>query len=471
MFADPLEARAHASAPARRRITRRDVLMTAGYAAIVLLLAAMGARNSGFLESWDGWPLWTSVLLLLVASASLLWRRRLPLLPLVVAGPLALAEVIVGGQVAAYMLLFEAFFEPIMHGSMRLARRTTGIAIGLAVSALLVAAGLGASGPMLLVVVLIATLMVSTPLLWGWEVRHHRDARVSAETLAAVEHELAATRAAHAVETERRTIAHDLHDVIAGHLSAVSLHTNLAASLEQPEARDRSLLTARDSAHAALRDLRSMIGVLSTEHSAELPSVTLDWPSLTARLHGRDPDASVSIAPEVEDPSRVEPSVQAALLRIAAEASTNAVRHGLAPITLAVRVEDELVTFELTNRRAESTVPGSGVGRGAIAHRATAVGGSATSGPAPDDGPDAGSWRVLALLPTRAVGSERPPEPDASRGLEPRAAGSSPSSLSSPAPLSDIPTRDGFARDRTGRDRTGRDAATTSPSTNQEVTP
>ncbi|MGO1391651.1 sensor histidine kinase, partial [Brachybacterium alimentarium] len=337
MFADPLEAPAHASAPARPRITRRDVLMAAGYAAIVLLLAAMGARNSGFLESWDGWPLWTSVLLLLVASASLLWRRRLPLLPLVVAGPLALAEVIVGGQVAAYMLLFEAFFEPIMHGSMRLARRTTGIAIGLAVSALLVAAGLGASGPMLLVVVLIATLMVSTPLLWGWEVRHHRDARVSAETLAAVEHELAATRAAHAVETERRTIAHDLHDVIAGHLSAVSLHTNLAASLEQPEARDRSLLTARDSAHAALRDLRSMIGVLSTEHSAELPSVTLDWPSLTARLHGRDPDASVSIAPEVEDPSRVEPSVQAALLRIAAEASTNAVRHGLAPITLAVR--------------------------------------------------------------------------------------------------------------------------------------
>ena len=99
------------------------------------------------------------------------------------------------------------------------------------------------------------------------------------------------------------------------------------------------------------------------------------------------------------------------------------------------------------------------------------MGGSATSGPAPGDGPDAGRWRVLAHLPARAVGSESPPEPDGSRGLEPRAAGSSPSSLSSPAPLSDLPTRDGFARDRTGRDRTGRDAATTSHSTNQEVTP
>ena len=65
---------------------------------------------------------------------------------------------------------------------------------------------------------LVASLVVSTPLLWGWEVRHHRDARVTAETLAEMEHELAATRAAHAVETERRKIAHDLHDVIAGHL-------------------------------------------------------------------------------------------------------------------------------------------------------------------------------------------------------------------------------------------------------------
>ncbi|MGO2825350.1 histidine kinase [Brachybacterium sp. JB7] len=463
MFADPPEAPASDAVPARPRVARKDVLMAAGYAAAVLLLAATGARNSGFVEGWEGWPRWFSVLILLVACTSLVWRRRLPVLPLVVAGPLAAAEVIVGGQISAYLLLFEALFEPIMHGSKRLARFTTGTAISLAVLALLIAVGLGASGPILLVVVLVASLVVSTPLLWGWEVRHHRDARVTAESLTEMEHELAATRAAHAVETERRKIAHDLHDVIAGHLSAVSLHTNLAASLEQPEARDSSLATARDSAHAALRDLRSMIGVLSTEHSATLPSVTLDWPSLTARLHGRDPDASVSIAPAVEDPSRVEPSVQAALLRIAAEASTNAVRHGLAPITLAVRVESagnettaegveglaaEMVTFELTNRRAQSSVPGTGVGRGAIAYRAAAVGGSATSGPAPADGPDAGSWRVLAHLPSCATGRECPTELDAEGG--PGA---------------------GAGTDASARDASRRDAATTSPSTNQEVTP
>ena len=214
-------------------------------------------------------------------------------------------------------------------------------------------------------IAVIATLVVMTPLLWGWEVRHHRGARQAAEHLAGLEHELATTRAAHAVETERRSIAHDLHDVIAGHLSAVSLHTSLASSLEDPAARDRSLHTARDCAHAALRDLRSMIGVLSSEQAGALPEVTLDWSSLAARLRDRDPAAQVRIDPAVTDPARVEPSVQAALLRIGAEAVTNAVRHGRAPISLDVEVAGGEARLELRNRRTDSSEAGGGVGRGA----------------------------------------------------------------------------------------------------------
>ncbi|MDN5688929.1 MAG: histidine kinase, partial [Brachybacterium sp.] len=390
----------------RLAIDRRDAMAAAGYAVVVALLAVSGATNSGFLGEDLRWSAAVSVTLLLVACVSLLWRRSLPVLVLVVVGTLSAAEIVVGGQISAYFLLFEALFTPVMHGSRRLARITTGVAVGSAVLAILVAVALGASGPLLLVVLLVATLVVSTPLLWGWEVRHHRGARLAAESLADVEHELAATRAAHAVETERRTIAHDLHDVIAGHLSAVSLHTNLAASLEDEAARDHSLTTARESAHAALRDLRSMIGVLSTEESGTLPAVTLDWPSLSARLRGRDEEARIRIDPEATDPARVEPSVQAALLRIAAEASTNAVRHGQAPISLTVQVSDDAVSLDLRNGRTARALPSSGVGRGAIAHRATAVGGSATSGPAPEDYPEPGTWRVLAHLPARARSAE-----------------------------------------------------------------
>lgn len=395
MSADPF------GTPERPRLTRHDALAAAGYAGAVVLLAATGASNSGFVGGALRWPTWVSVVMLLIACVSLLWRRSRPGITLLVAGPLAIAEIVVGGQISAYLLLFEAIFDPVLHGTKRLAHLTTALAIGLGVVSVLAALVLGAPGPIVLVVLLVAALVLSTPLLWGWEVRHHRDARLGAESLADLEHELAAARATQAVETERLTIAHDLHDVIAGHLSAVSLHTNLAASLEQPEARDRSLVTARESAHAALRDLRSMIGVLSTAESGTQPTVTLDWPSLTTRLRGRDPQARVQIDPAVTDPSRVEPSVQAALLRIAAEASTNAVRHGLAPISLRIDVGADEVTLELRNRRAERSVPGTGVGRGALAYRATAVGGSATSGPGP--GAEADIWRVLAQLPARPL--------------------------------------------------------------------
>lgn len=386
-------------------IGARDLLIAVAYAVIVLLLAVSGAANSGFLSPGRGWPVGVSVALMLVACASLLWRRRRPAVTLVIAGPLSVAEILVGGQISAYLLLFEALFDPVMHGSRALAVRTTWAASLLGAAGMLALLFSGLPGPAVFVLAMIALLLVTTPLLWGWEVRHHRDARQAAEQLAGLEHELAATRAAHAVEAERRSIAHDLHDVIAGHLSAVSLHTNLASSLEDPAARDRSLATARDSAHAALRDLRSMIGMLSTTEGAALPEVTLDWPSLTARLHGRDPEAQVSIDPAVDDPALVEPAVQAALLRIGAEAVTNAVHHGKAPISLDIRVESGTVVLELRNRRSEASMPGTGVGRGTLSHRAAAVGGRASSEPVAADAPGTGpaSWRVLARLPVQAA--------------------------------------------------------------------
>ncbi len=389
-------------------LERRDALVPAGYAALALVLAFSGLRNSGLLADGRAWPLWVSVTLMLIGCVSLIWRRRRPAITLAVAGPLGLAEIIAGGQIFAYVLLFEAVFEPVMHGSRRLAQLTTRLAIGLTPVGMLAALLAGMPVQVIFLIAVIAALTVMTPLLWGWEVRHHRGARQAAEHLAGLEHELARTRAAHAVETERRSIAHDLHDVIAGHLSAVSLHTTLASSLEDPQARDRSLHTARDSAHAALRDLRSMIGVLSTEQPGALPEVTLDWPSLSTRLRDRDPQAQVRIDPAVTDPALVEPSVQAALLRIGAEAVTNAVRHGRAPIRLSVELRDEEVHLELVNRCAAAPAPAGGtehggVGRGAISHRATAVGGAAHSGPMPP--PAQEDWQVLARLPTHTAAS------------------------------------------------------------------
>jgi len=386
------------SSSQRPRIGRRDVWAALGYAALVLLLASSGLTNNGMLYQLISWPPAVSIAVLLVASLGTVFRRRAPVVTLLVTGTLSLAELLLGGQIAAYILLVDAFFVPVLHGSRRLARATTAVAVSLTVLALVLTATLTASPENVMLVLMVASLVLAVPLMWGWEVRHHRDARRTAETLAAAEHELASARSARAVEQERRRIAHDLHDVIAGHLSAVTLHTGLAASLEEQEARDRSLSTARESARAALRDLQSMIGVLSTEDGGQLPVATLDWDSLTQRLRGRDPGARVEVAEAATDPAQVEPSTQAALLRIASEAVTNAVRHGAAPISLVVEVTEGEVSLVLENRRAEADRPGTGLGRGAIEHGAQAVGGQAGSGAI-----DADRWRVRARLPARPL--------------------------------------------------------------------
>lgn len=75
---------------------------------------------------------------------------------------------------------------------------------------------------------------------------------------------------------------------------------------------------------------------------------------------------------------------------------TKAVRHGEAPIRLRVHTRDEAVLLDLENRRAAGAVPGTGLGRAAIADRAEAVAGTAVSAPA--DG-DPGTWRVSARVP------------------------------------------------------------------------
>src|SRR5699024_8381450 len=137
---------------------------------------------------------------------------------------------------------------------------------------------------------------------------------------------------------------------------------------------------------------------------------TLDWPSLTARLRGRDPQAQVDIEPAVTDTARVEPAVQAAALRIAADTVNNAVRHGEAPLSLQVRVRADEVDLSLVNSRSHATAPREGLGRGAIAHRAAAVGGSATSAPA--EGAEATTWQVRAHLPLRTDTSDARDHPD-----------------------------------------------------------
>lgn len=395
--------------PAPPRIAARDAAVAGGYALMVVALAVVAIPAAGLAVPR---PLWTppvSLVLLLGAVLGTLWRRRAPQITLAVTGVLSCIELAGAGQVAAYILLFDAIWAPIVHGRDRTARAATALALGAAAGVLLAATawtgeGLDPVQAITIAIAIIATV-IATPLMWGWEVRHHRQAQAGAEALVRAEQALAIERAGRAVDTERRRIAQDLHDMVAGHLGAVVLHSSLATTLPDPAAREASLGTASDAATAALRDLRATIAVLTGDDDggagdpAPVAETTLSWSDLGARLRtADDPEPAVSIDPRVEDPAIVDPALRAALLRIASEAVTNALRHGGPPRTLTVGVEEadgaDVAVLTCRNTLGPGATTGRGHGRDAIADRARAVGGQAGSGPS---GPRA--WCVRARLP------------------------------------------------------------------------
>ena len=392
---------------AETSIPARDIGVAVLYTAAVLAATVFPLGSTGLLGHGHAWPPAVSTALLLIAAAATVLRRRAPAVTLAVTGALSTIEFFGAGQLAAYFLVFEALWAPIVHGSRRTARMSTGAGAVLAIALLGAVLSWRPDASHLVLALLLIVVVVLTPLMWGWEVRHHREARRTAEDLAAAQAQLARERtllaeerAVRAVDEERRRIAQDLHDVVAGHLSAVSLHASLAGSLPDEAARSDSLTAARSSAAAALRDLRSVIAVLtSTEDADAEPATTLSWEDLAARLRAGEPaDAAravtgtrIRIDPRVDDPSVVDPAVLAALLRIGSEAVTNALRHGQAPRTLTVELAPQTRQVVLTCMNAVDPEQrtGSGLGRAAIADRARAVGGTATSGLVSGPGPAA----------------------------------------------------------------------------------
>lgn len=390
-------------------VTARDVRTAGIYALVVLVLYVAGVGDQPLLAGLTGgtplWPGPVSLVLMLVAAALTLLRTSRPEVLLTVGVPLALAELLLGSQMSAYILLAEFLWVPVARGSARLARAATwtGVVVGAGFGTLFfLAVGASSDVPWTTAAVLAAmvvALVVATPLAWAREVRQHRIAQEAAEALATAEHELAGERAAREIEADRLRIAQDLHDVVAGHLTAVTLHTSLAGDLADPDARDRSLETARTSAEAALRDLRAVIGVLSRPTGGDADSVTrqptLSWDILRRRL---GEDATVSIDPAVGDPDTVSADARTVLLHIGAEAVTNAVRHGDAPRELRVGVTGGDVTLTCRNRTAGSTeltsTTRSTLGLQTMDTRARTVGGTLTAGP-----DTTGTWTVTATVP------------------------------------------------------------------------
>ncbi|MEV6423475.1 histidine kinase [Streptomyces sp. NPDC051662] len=225
------------------------------------------------------------------------------------------------------------------------------------------------------------------------------------------EQEVAAQQSVTAVERDRRTlleerttIARELHDVVAHHMSVVAIQAEAAPyRVENPPPElEQAFVTIRENAVAALTELRRVLGVVRAEdyEAPDAPQPTLaDLDGLLGNVR----DAGLTVEKTITGSVRSLPQgVELSAYRIVQEALSNALRH--APGSTA-RVEISYVLgglgLRIVNTPPRGPVkpsPGSGHGITGMRERVTMLNGEMTADLLED-----GGYEVAAFIPVAAV--------------------------------------------------------------------
>ena len=202
---------------------------------------------------------------------------------------------------------------------------------------------------------------------------------------------------------ERESLARELHDTVAHHVSAIAIQAQagLALSAGVEGAAVDALHVIEDEASRTLDEMRAMVGALRRGDEADFspqPGVA-DIEGLVASAGG-DLDIAVRFAGDLD---ALRPAVDAAVYRLAQESLTNVARHarGATSVQVDVVATEHHVRLSVTDDgRGASADPDAGYGLVGMRERALLLGGSLDAGPARD-----GGWSVVAVLPRDGSGA------------------------------------------------------------------
>ncbi|QKW28589.1 sensor histidine kinase [Streptomyces seoulensis] len=269
-------------------------------------------------------------------------------------------------------------------------------------------------------------VMYAVAVLVGAALRGRREARAELgrqTTLTAEE------RARRTLLEERNRIARELHDVVAHHMSVISIQAQVAAHLvrDPSEELTENLAGIRGNALEALAELRRVLGVL---RSAD-PDDPHGLGELGAGAAPRTPQptlgrldalventraAGLAVTLDVRDvrdgPRPYPPGVELSAYRIVQEALSNALRHapGSTVRVALAHGADGLELSVVNSPPLHPASPSPGVGHGLLGmrERAAMLGGHVVAA-----GTEAGGFAVSAFLPRDGAAPAGPAAPTA----------------------------------------------------------
>jgi signal transduction histidine kinase len=193
-----------------------------------------------------------------------------------------------------------------------------------------------------------------------------RARRQSAIEQAAVAEQVRYLSARDVVARERASIARELHDVVAHHVSMIAVRAATApyAITGLPEPGEAAFAEIADEARAALTELRVVLGVLRSpdgkSDSAPQPRIA-ELDLLLSRMVSAGTDVQLTV---IGQPRPLPGSVELCCYRIVQEALTNAGRHAAgSQVGVQLRYQPEALTIRVGNGPAADR--SAGLGRGA----------------------------------------------------------------------------------------------------------
>jgi signal transduction histidine kinase len=341
------------------------------------------------------------VVLLLLQTATLIWRRRSPVLVLAVVTASLFAFSMLGyfRSFASFGFLI-ALYTVAAHRERRVSL-PAGIACGVVVL-LILSLGHEEIEPD---TVLVECLIVAAAWFIGDGYRIRRRQFVQLEERAA-RLELAGEEIArHAVAEERRVIARELHDVVAHNVSVIVAEAGAAQRISDAHPSDAlaTLAPIERTGREALVEMRRLMGFLRTEseHPSRSPQPGIeDLNTLVDQARRAGLPAAIRIEGEQRP---VSPGLDLSAYRIVQEGLTNALKHaGPARVHVIVRYESDRLVLIVdddgvgpSGDRADPTRPG--YGHLGMRERVGLFGGRLQVGSRPG-----GGYRVIATLPLDA---------------------------------------------------------------------